>query len=276
MKFTFFSILGLIALTFSCNKSEISKKTEHGDVSAEIAASIPLTPDLIGNYHNKIITYIDNEIIVDSKDSLSEIDSKCITAFIQFNSQYSLGLNDALIKSSYTQCRNELYNTQNYSSLDFPSLYTQRTQGLLAVPDALSEAESDILMSLFTDIEASKKLSKDNAYQKIKKSIYNAKKSIERLGLDDKNNQGFISGLTISVASNSLELWYNYEFTTPNSLPVWVGLDALGALAGSAGSLIGDYMNGNNLNWGNAGMQGLVWGVTASIPSTRPFKKLFF
>lgn len=57
-------------------------------------------------------------------------------------------------------------------------------------------------------------------------------------------------------------------------LPLWAALDIVGGLAGGLSSIAGDLTNDNAVNWKNAGLQTLIWGVTSSIPGTRWFGKL--
>ena len=95
---------------------------------------------------------------------------------------------------------------------------------------------------------------------------------------NESTGEGAMASIFIEVAKNSHDYWTNTyptenpSFARPEQtqvLPVWLGLDAIGALAGGIGSLA------SGSSWGQAGTQALIWGVGASIPGTRWFKNLF-
>ncbi|SFC41299.1 hypothetical protein SAMN05421780_105138 [Flexibacter flexilis DSM 6793] len=254
-------------------------KASSGDGSAEIGAVI-LTPELIGKSHNEIIEYIDHNVVLGKGDSLDlkAIDEACLTQLLQYNSEtHLLQLSDDEIKASYYK-RDELYTPENYSSLNLKDAYVDNAKRLVSIPNVLSQQEFAIVEELFIAIEDSKKLTnRSDAYKAVKSSIQKASSSIDNLKLDYSVHQGYVSRLTIAVAANSLEYWYQYHQNTQNppSLPIWVGMDAMGALVGAGVSIGNDWIDGHPINWGHAGMGALGGAIGGSVPSTRWFKAVF-
>jgi hypothetical protein len=95
---------------------------------------------------------------------------------------------------------------------------------------------------------------------------------------NESNGEGAMAAIFIEIANNSHDYWtITYPTENPTfgrsertqAWPLWLGLDALGALAGGIGSLA----SGGSL--GQAGTQALIWGAAGSVPGTRWFRNLF-
>ncbi|HMT75263.1 MAG TPA: hypothetical protein PKA77_14410 [Chitinophagaceae bacterium] len=95
---------------------------------------------------------------------------------------------------------------------------------------------------------------------------------------DTETGDGYISSICLEIGKNSYQYWSvtnvldnpNGTYESVTALPLWVGLDALGAVAGGVSSLV----SGGSL--GQAGSQALIWGGAGSVPATRWFRRLFF
>lgn len=138
----------------------------------------------------------------------------------------------------------------------------------------ISEKENQILLQTLQIIEETDKLGDYSNFlpqlQKIKNNWLSSSFKIEE-------GEGRVSSYMISVAENS----YNFWTSTPNgrvsgslAVPLWVGLDAVGALAG-AGSSLWSQRNNQDTDWWEVGGQAVIWGAAGSIPGTRAFSKIF-
>ena len=101
------------------------------------------------------------------------------------------------------------------------------------------------------------------------------------LNFETSEKEGMVSAIILAVGKNSYIYWNEIfpiehdgsQYTT-TALPIWVGLDALGAGAAAVSSLWSQ-RNNHSVDWAEVGGQALIWGVGSSIPATRPFTKIF-
>lgn len=232
------------------------------------------SPGDIGTLHNSIIDYLDQNLdSPPSGQTMTYVNNATITLIGSYNTTNSLDIDPAHI-DDFIAIRDGIYTEQNYATLDLEQLAEDYLDPLTTA--MITSEEKDIIISLFAAIEDSKGLSKANAYTAISSAITTAQNAINALNLNDEAHEGYISNIVINVASNSLEYWDDYDNPITNALPVWVGLDAVGAIAAGGASLLSDYANNQPLNWKTAGAWALGGAVGSLVPSTRWFKKFFY
>ena len=247
-------------------------------------------------YVNKNWTTFSNKVSRANNDTITSLTETEVALFNNFVNTLSSGTIDTTILSYSTiypiaYNMNVSYNSfcsQNYPSgttaYDItPELYEHKRLEVMSdiytktKPNGqplLTTKEKEFVDSVLTKvgrIESTRDYGSFQAVFNELDALYSSK------NFDTLSGEGFISSICLEIGKNSYHFWSvtnvqdnpsgGYERT--QLLPLWVGLDIVGGLAGGIGTLIGGG------SWGQAGAQALVWGAAGSVPATRWFRNLF-
>ena len=240
-----------------------------------------ITPQQAGTLHNEILSYADSRMNPADPNSLEVVKAEAIRVLQTFTSPT---VPSFTIGSEVSQVINQTCDGYSSGVTVFITNYINRSRNYLADASANNKLhpEEVELFNQLLDAISNNLTNEENMMN----AIENVKSALESANLNEANHEGYLTAITISVAENSSLFWANYgsggggghRIKTNKILsmlvPAWVAADAVGAAIGGLSSIWSDYSNGNDINWGNAGGQAVLWGAGASIPSTRWFKKL--
>jgi hypothetical protein len=234
-----------------------------------------LTPAEIGLLHNAYLNYLNQNINLEGCNNLNTLDLKSLELIYIYN-ENNTHLDKSCLTNSYF-LRTNIYTPQNFKTINIKDKGNEYIEQFKNIPNILNNNEAVILLKMFEEINNSKELKKEEAYDKINKAITEAIISHDLLNLNNSNHEGFVSMTAIQVAKNSLQFWTNYEYDKDMNpcMPLWVGMDAVGALCGAGSSLLQNHLNHQAYDWNGAAAWGLGGALGASIPSTKWFKAVF-
>jgi hypothetical protein len=110
------------------------------------------------------------------------------------------------------------------------------------------------IISLIEDVDS------NEDYSDFSIHLNDLKDQWKQANFDTTKNEGYISGLTPAVAENSYNYWADQGITAngrTQAVPLWIGLDAVGALAGAGGSLWSQRKS-EKVDWWEVGVQALI------------------
>lgn len=242
-----------------------------------------LTADDIGKKHNEIIHYADVNMKPDNLDDLSSVEQneiEVVKAYFAANPvcEYVSEIVDESVKKNnafYVQVKNDLgYFSTAESALRYVDQVRNNDLKKAFSSGIITEKEYAFIgriLDAITDIE---KNGKTASYGDCAASLLEA---WDREKFDVCKNEGYLSRATLKVMENSFKYWTGYTEKAMGiqALPLWVGLDAVGGLAGGLAAGIDSYWNTGSVNWKSVGAWTLGGAVGASIPGTRWFTRLF-
>ncbi len=262
--FTKFTISLLVFFIFlSCNREEIDTQK-----------SPCLSIEEIGRKHNEILEQVSTQITIEDEDEIEELTIKeahLINRYLTSNNLTFKSVNTIDIATStnntYIAHKSIAARTQTIAEKLRDQINDLNKENLI------TSTESILLEKLITLIEDA---DTNGDYSDFKVRLNDLQDQWASANFSTSKNEGYISGLTLAVAENSYNYWTN-ENTVANgktqAVPLWVGLDAVGALAGAGGSLWSQ-RNNEKVDWWEVGGQALIWGAAGSIPGTRAFSKI--
>jgi hypothetical protein len=280
----------------------VSCKKNNDDSKTDTTENQLVSPKTIGKLHNEMLSYVNKNWIAISNgnrannDTVVSLTTTEATLFNNFIHSLAPGTIDTT-SISYTTIypivydMNSSYNSfcaQNYpsgtSAYDVtPELYAYKRQQIMnnistkTKPNGqpvFTNKEKDFVDSVLIRIgriESSRDYSSFPAVFDGLESLYASQ------NFNSSTGEGYISSICLEIGRNSYQYWSvtnvldnpSGDYGRIQLLPLWVGLDIVGGLAGGVGSLLG------GSSWGQAGTQALVWGAAGSVPATRWFRNLF-
>lgn len=242
----------------------------------------PIPSSQIGSVHNQTITSIDNKFAINGINpdvlTLQQADNYTKTYMYQFfQEQHVTSITQTDISNAING-RNRMFGITASTSVVYTSSINAKgiSDSLLALDNMntfLTSNEKIIVKDLFTYLKQYSDGIID--YNTLVTKFNQLQTTWNSQNFNTAIYQGYISACALNVARNSASYWNTYDPDGGGAArmqvipPVWVGLDAVGALAGA----ISVKVEGGS--WSSAGRQALVWGVGSSIPGTRWFRKLF-
>ncbi|MEZ7929974.1 MAG: glycine zipper family protein [Flavobacteriales bacterium] len=273
------AILGISL--WACKKEEVTKHTPTNLIPRSELTSLRMT-DQIGYAHNKACEFIienfntntiisrenNNDIELFLRNEMTSNLTNSIENTVLENQNYTNNLiindlNNAMEIISFNQNTNVLkQNLTNKLNNSFDKLsdyiITTHEQNFISELESIFANTSNN-----TTIESLK-----NQIQALKSQWISKYPSDNDLSLND----GVISGLSIAIAENSLNLW-SEELTDHDLDEDYIGTvanivvgDIIGAVEGIYGSIIGGLATGNldNVNWTNAAIGAGMGAISAS------------
>lgn len=147
----------------------------------------------------------------------------------------------------------------------------------------LQGIDQDILISEEVEfikeiLDSIKRVQTDQRFSAFEELVRDFDTKWETFEFDTCNNQGYMSQIMIRVMDNSYNYWTNYSYDINGrivALPVWAGLDIIGALSGGLSAMISNLWHNQPVNWGNVGSQALLFAAAGSTVGARWFTKIF-
>lgn len=277
---------GTYTLTVETSTETISDSWD-ASISCTAPALTVVTTGNAGGFHNNTLTAIDNGFTISGvvPSTLLEADNYAKGYEKQYLHANNIDVADIIVDSSYG-FRNKLFNinysnpVNNLTSLNLraiaDSLMNQPNTALL-----MTNTEKTILQNLFTYLQQYQNSQID--YNTMKSNIASLKNTWRLQGFNVSLHQGDISSYTLNIADTSVTYWNSYGGVMPvrNSpigiaiLPVWVGLDAVGALGGALAAGLDSYWSSGRVNWRSVGAWALGGAIASSVPSLRVFRRFF-
>lgn len=185
-------------------------------------------------------------------------------------------VDQAEILDAVTITNNNFLTNQDLASLNLVKINDLKNKlNVLVSENKILDSEKALIIRLL-DLTYFCDFNKDySTFQSELDSIISDKNSIQWVGENGK----FID-YGIEIAQNSYYYWLDDAITTKPTLgtnallPLWVGMDVVGALAGG-GSSMWSQRNNKKFDWYEIGGQTLIWGVAGSITGSSRFLKLF-
>ncbi|MBS1607262.1 MAG: hypothetical protein JSS98_01380 [Bacteroidetes bacterium] len=240
-----------------------------------------------GTFHNNIIKSVDNSFTVDPTTLLTADNNAKNYEKNYINAQH-IDVSATISDSGYG-FRNRICGIK-YSD---NAIYASRIDIVHIADSMLNLSNTSVLMTTTEKTLMHNLMSYLDQYQKGQISYTSMKANIASIrttwgqqGFNTALHQGDISAYTILIADSSITFWNRYNGTGSRisnrdrdqailALPLWLGLDALGALGGAIGAGVDSYLNSGSVNWKSVGAWALGGAVGASVPGTRWFTKFF-
>lgn len=280
--------LAAIMLLNSCKretKNEIRTGGGGGGGGSDCNTSC-ISPESIAIRHNAMLSYVDNNMMASDTvtGTIYNAESNLIKGY--FNSNPLCGGYDSTIIPTGVATTNNYYlgvqtdNGGTFSSVSAALRLADTAESRLDAirsldTTAISTKESNFIKDILDSIRTKESNGATDQFGSLSQALTTTWKS---KNFDTCNNQGYVSKIMIRLMDSSYNYWNRYPYGVHGrgqALPLWVGLDIVGAVCGALGSIIGDLVHHRALDFVGAGAQALVWGAGASLPGTRWFLNLF-
>ncbi|HEY9703935.1 MAG TPA: hypothetical protein V6C58_15910 [Allocoleopsis sp.] len=288
--FLLFTSIALISiLELSCKKQNALSQNEEVPTTRPIppCQSSCLSAESIGLKHNEVLSFVDNGMTPNDTltlETLYSAEKNLIKNYFQQNlicNYISSWVDDAVTKTNdfYLTIKNQ--NGGVFSRVTAVLALNDTAGNRLTRirsmnPNAISFKEEKFIREILDSIKNIEIDQRCGTYGSLSESLEDKWKA---QNFDTCRNEGYISRIMISTMSNSFTFWINYPYDLSGgrieAIPLWAALDIVGAVTAGLSSIASDILNGNDVNWANAGVQALLWGAGSSVVGTRWFKNLF-
>lgn len=292
MKHFFTSTAVILLLMTACRK-----ETSPTDQKDAAAPAVPAAEDCqavdclpasqIGYLHNQAIAYVDANMNPSQPDDLSSVTENEIQTLNQyFETNPICEYEEGIVSTSVTNS-NSFYESVKerlgyFSASEAALMYIDSVRTHI-LPDLLkhsiiSEREHEFINILLDRMAELERSGAQSSYGDLAAEM---SEKWRAYNFDECSNEGFLSNAMLQVMSNSYKYWVAYASSDAvtserlAALPLWVGLDAVGAIAGGGAAALDSYWNTGKVNWKSTAAWALGGAVAGSVPATRWFKRLF-
>ena len=278
--------------TFSL-RVETSTQTNSDSWSASVTCASPSTIWINTSnapiFHNQALNSIDGAFTAAGIDysSLYSADSAAKIYEKSYISSAGIDLPSSVVDSSYgfrnklldiSYAQNAIYASQmNFKETVDSMMALTNTSVLMTINEKTLVDSAIIYIGLYQQGSIS--------YSSFHSDIASLRSTWNTQGFNYTLHQGDISRYVIDIADSSVAYWTRYNGgTTPQRagqapppiiLPLWLGLDAVGALAGGIAAGLDSYSNTGHVNWKSVGSWALGGAIASSVPALRPFRNFF-
>jgi ABC-type uncharacterized transport system substrate-binding protein len=271
------AIFILIILTIiACSKAEENESS---------LSNNEITAKEIGKYHNISLKRIEDRLqklidkqtssrVLYSREYLDNIESDEIQNFVS-ETEPELGITEAEILDAVTITNNSVEATPDVASRNLIRINDTKTKlNDLVNDNKMTSSEKNLIFELLDLTYYCDSTGDYTNFQSKLDEIRTEKNSIQWT-----SDNGKMIDYGIEVGQNSYYYWLGDANMSGKQakvllVPLWVGLDVVGALAGG-GSSMWSQRNNRSYDWAEIGGQSLIWGVAGSITGSGRFLRLF-
>lgn len=240
----------------------------------------------IGSKHNQLLEYIENGMTDEDTASLQSIHEAEKRLIKNYFSEYPVCGYDSNMINSMVNKTNDFYievKNANQGVFSLSTAVNRMVDTVLSKLTILQGIDQDILISEEVEfikeiLDSIKSVQTDQRFSADEELVRDFDTKWETFEFDTCNNQGYMFRIMIRVMDNSYNFWVNYPHDINErtvALPVWAGLDILGALSGGLRAMISNLWHNQPVNWGNVGSQALLFAAAGSTVEARWFTKIF-
>lgn len=293
MKHFFTSTAVILLLMTACRKetnpSDQKDAAAPATAAAEDCEAVDCLPaSKIGYLHNQAIAYVDANMNPSQPDDLGSVTENEIQTLNQYFEANPVCEYEGSIVSTSVSNSNAFYESVKerlgyFSASEATLLYIDSVRNHI-LPDLLkhsiiSEKEHEFINILLNRMAELERSGGQSSYGDLAAEM---SEKWRACNFDECRNEGFLSNAMLQVMANSYEYWTAYASSADAAtserlaaLPLWVGLDAVGAIAGGGAAALDSYWNTGSVNWKSTAAWALGGAVAGSVPATRWFTRLF-
>ncbi len=268
-----------VMLFHSCQKENpvTPGNTSYGNSSLRSGAPDPWTfGDIHNNTMNYVLGQVDGVPFATHEDANNAAYLHLSTYFSANHPEFDLATIDIHGGLAY---KDEHINSVTFPTVNFVTLAQQQINNLQS-EGLIAPSESQIIMNLFTSIEASRV--NGSGASGVELALQAARQQWDAQHYNSDEQEGFLSAAVIAVGTGSVAYWQTQTQIrdTPDgpgpalAIPFWVGCDVVGALAGGGSSMYSQ-RNNASYDWGEIGGQALIWGASSSLLGSSRFRAFF-
>ena len=148
----------------------------------------------------------------------------------------------------------------------------QNLINLIDQKDLVSNLESELLNEFLYEVNHA---DSTKNYSNFKNYLASLKLKINNSNFDYSKGDGVLINYVVYLTEYSVNYWSEKSIQAgKRALPLWVGADAVGAVAGG-GSSMWSQRNNKNFDWWEIGGQAVIWGASSSLLGSRGFNSFF-
>jgi hypothetical protein len=246
--------------------------------------NVPITPQEIGGLHNKLLSEIDNLLVLDDFENIDDYSKKENEYIIsKVSENLRIKIENFTLDKDYPRIANDyIFENVSRQSKGFYEAYDDFAKESILefrgiVNDSnfksiVSSSEIELISQVLTNLE---KYIENKDLSSLRNQMGVIKESIYYSNFNEDLGEGFLLNTLISVADSSIVYWTEtYPKSDSQSKGWFLVSDAVGALLGAGQSMLADALNGNEVDWSDAAVSALIGGVGFSLPGGKSMGKL--